>query len=75
MKIVKCIHVTATEKRHLKVFLESGKTDAKINTKYYSVISGMPYGGKFLYKIRISTPTKNDYGCKVFNTQTIEILK
>ena len=74
MKIIKCNHVTATEKRHLKAFLESGQTDAKINTKHYSVISGMLQGDKFLYKIRISTPYKNDYGEKKYQTQTIEVL-
>lgn len=75
MKITKCIHVTQTEKRHLKAFLESGRTDAKINTKFYSIISGKPEGDSFLYKIRISTPKKNDLGKRVFDTQTIEVLK
>lgn len=75
MKITKCNHVTATEKKHLKAFLESGLTDAKINTKFYSVISGMLQGDKFLYKIRISTPKRNDYGKRIFDTQTIEVLK
>lgn len=74
MKIIKSIHVTATEKKHLKAFLESGRTDAKINTKFYSVISGMEQGDKFLYKIRISTPTKDDFGNKKFDTQLIEVL-
>lgn len=74
MKIIKCIHVTATEKKHLKAFLNSGQTDAKINTKFYSIISGMPYGDGFLYKIRITTPAKDDLGNKKFNHQTIEIL-
>ena len=74
MKIIKAIHVTATEKKHLKAFLESGRTDAKINTKFYSVISGMAQGDKFLYKIRISTPTKDDYGNRKFDTQLIEVL-
>ena len=75
MTITKCNHVTATEKKHLKVFLESGLTNAKINTKFYSVISGMIEGDKFLYKIRISTPYRTDYGDIKYNTQTIEILK
>jgi hypothetical protein len=74
MKITKCLHVTQTERKHLKAFLESGLTDAKINRKFYSIISGMPQGEKWLYKIRISTPRKNDFGKRVFDTQTIEIL-
>ena len=74
MKITKCNHVTATEKKHLKAFLKSGMTDAKINTKHYSIISGMPQGDKFLYKIRISTPIKRSNGERDFDSQTIEVL-
>lgn len=74
MKIIKCLHVTQTEKKHLKAFLNSGLTDAKINTKFYSILSGMPQGDKFLYKIRISTPYRDDFGNKKYDTQTIEVL-
>lgn len=74
MKIVKSIHVTATEKKHLKAFLKSGMTDAKVNTKHYSIISEMPQGDKYLYKIRITTPKRNDYGKRIYDTQTIEVL-
>lgn len=74
MKITKCIHVTQTERKHLKAFLASGKTDAKINTKFYSIISGMPDRDKWLYKIRISTPYRDDIGRKKYRTQTIEVL-
>ena len=74
MKIIKCTHVTATEKKHLKVFVNSGLTDAKINRKYYSVISGRMEGEKMVYKIRISTPYFNDYGKRLFESQTIEVL-
>lgn len=74
MKITKCNHVTQTEKKHLEMFLKSGLTDAKINTKFYSIISGMPEGDKFLYKIRISTPYKNDFGQKKYDVQTIELI-
>ena len=74
MKIIKCIHVTATEKKHLEEFLNSGLTDAKINRKFYSVISGRIEGEKMIYKIRISTPYFNDCGEKRYNTQTIEVL-
>ena len=74
MKITKCTHVTATEKKHLKAFLESGQTDAKINRKHYSIISGMPEKNKMLYKIRITTPKKDSFGRRIFDTQTIELL-
>lgn len=74
MKIVKCNHVTATERKHLKAFLDSGLTDAKINRKQYSIISGMPHGDKYLYKIRITTPGYNDWGERKYNQQTIELI-
>jgi len=74
MEIVKCNHVTATEKKHLKTFLKSGMTDAKVNTKHYSIISRMPQGDKYLYKIRITSPKRNDYGKKIYDIQTIEVL-
>lgn len=74
MKIVKSNHVTATEKKHLKAFLKSGMTDAKVNTKQYSIISGIPQGDKYLYKIRITTPKRNDYRERIYDTQIIEVL-
>lgn len=74
MKITKCNHVTATEKKHLKAFLKSGMTDAKVNTKQYSIISGIPQGDKYLYKIRITTQKRNDYGERIYDIQTIEVL-
>lgn len=74
MKVTKCTHVTATERKHLKAFLDSGLTSAKVNRKYYSIISGMIQGDKFLYKIKITTPVKNDYGKTVYNIQTVEVL-
>lgn len=74
MKITKCNHVTATEKKHLKAFLKSGMTDAKVNTKQYSIISGIPQRGKYLYKVRITTQKRNDYGKRIYDTQTIEVL-
>ena len=75
MKIIKCVHVTATERNHLKAFLKSGLTDAKINRKFYSVISGRLQGDKWLYKIKISTPYKSEStGKKEFRTQTIELI-
>lgn len=68
-KITKCRHVTATEKKHLAKFLESGMTQAKINTKVYTVLAG----DLKQLKIRISAPCKNDVGYKVYDHQTIEI--
>ena len=75
MKITKCVHVTATERKHLTAFLNSGMTQAKVNRKHYVILQGTPQGDKYLYKIRIATPVKNDYGDTVYNTQTIEVLK
>ena len=74
IEIIKCNHVTQTEKRHLKAFLESGQTQAKVNTKYYCILSGRMQGKKWIYKISINTPTKTDYGKKIFDTQIIELL-
>lgn len=73
-EIIKSNHVTQTEKRHLKAFLESGQTQAKVNTKYYCILSGRMQGKKWIYKISINTPAKTDYGKKIFDTQTIELL-
>tara|TARA_R110000851_G_scaffold306049_1_gene464252 strand:+ start:242 stop:469 length:228 start_codon:yes stop_codon:yes gene_type:complete len=74
MKITKCNHVTQTEKNHLKAFLKSGLIDAKINTKFYSVISSKKEKEKTLFKIRICSPYKNDLGIKKYDIQNIEIL-
>ena len=74
MQITKCLHVTDTEKKHLKSFLKSGLSDAKINTKFYSIISSMKQGSKILYKIRISSPIKDDFNRKKYDSQTIELI-
>jgi len=73
MKILKATHVTATEKRHLKAFLDSGYTQAKVNTKTYTILNGTPLGGKWKYEIRITTPERNDWGQRVFRNQTVTI--
>jgi hypothetical protein len=74
MKITKAIHVTATEKRHLKAFLASGMTQSKVNTKTYQIINGKPLmDGKWEHEIRIITPQRNDIGEKTFDKQTITI--
>lgn len=70
MKIVKALHITAAERKHLKVFIESGMTSAKVNTKHYTKLQ---QEGN-LYTIRISTPKKNDYGKRYMDNQTVEIL-
>ncbi|MGK0413224.1 MAG: hypothetical protein ACJA1B_001426 [Polaribacter sp.] len=75
MKITKCTHVTQTEKNHLKEFLKSGLIDAKINTKFYSIISSKKEKEKTLYKIRISSPYQSLLGLKKYSIQNIEILK
>jgi len=73
MKIIKCLHVTQTERKHLAAFLESGRTQAKVNTKYYTILSGTPIGKEYEYEIRISTPTKRDNGEEVMDNQTIVV--
>ena len=74
MKITKCNHVTQTEKKHLKAFLKSGLIEVKINTKFYSIISSKKEKEKTLYKIKISTPYKDDFKNKKYDIQNIEIL-
>jgi hypothetical protein len=74
MKITKCNHVTATERQHLKAFLQSGMTSARVNTKTYTILSGTPQGKGMRYEIRITTPQRNDYGDKVYNNQTITLI-
>lgn len=34
MKILKCTHITQTERKHLEAFLNSGLTQAKLTPKY-----------------------------------------
>lgn len=75
MKILKCNHVTATERKHLVAFLESGMNRAKVNRKHYEILSGEPSKDGWIYEIRITTPRKNDYGCTVFDHQMITLLK
>ena len=61
MTITKCIHVTQTERKHLKAFLSSGRTSAKVNTKYYEVLQGRTLSEDvFEYQIRISTKIMGD---------------
>lgn len=72
MKIIKCTHVTQTEKKHLKVLFESGKTSAKINNKSYHIIKGTPIKGGYEYEIDIFTPyIRESTKQREFNKQRI----
>ena len=73
MRITKSNHVTATERKHLRAFLSSGKTRAKVNTKYYEILSGTPIEGAYEYEIRIATKRKDDWGTAYFDKQTITV--
>lgn len=75
IKIIKCLHVTQTERKHLAAFLNSGKTSAKVNSKYYSIFQGSPIKNGYEYVIDISTPKKNDYGKPYFDNQRITVQK
>lgn len=75
MRIIKSNHVTATEKKHLKAFLDSGLTQAKVNTKFYEVLSGSLRGDDWYYKVRISSPYTDDFGRRKYDKQTIELIK
>lgn len=69
-KITKCVHVTATERRHLSVFLDSGQTEAQVNTKIYTLVES----SSTFRKIRISSPKRNDFGSLYYDHQTIELV-
>ena len=70
--ILKCTHVTQTEKKHLKAFLESGRTSAQINTKIYTILKGSPLKNGYKYEIAINTPyTQESTKEKAFDKQTI----
>ena len=72
LNILKCTHVTQTEKKHLKAFLESGKTSAQVNTKIYTILKGNPLKNGYEYEITINTPyIKESTKEKAFNKQTI----
>lgn len=72
IKILKSINVTQTEKKHLKAFLQSGKTSAQVNTKIYTIIKGSPLKNGYEYKITIHTPyARESTKEKAFDKQTI----
>jgi hypothetical protein len=73
-KILKSRHVTATEKRHLKAFLESGQTSAKVNTKHYDILRGCPNKDGVEYDIMILTPyIRESTGEKMYDKQKITL--
>lgn len=74
MEIIKAIHVTATERKHLKAFLQSGMTQAKINRKQYDILKGVAEKGGYIYDVRITTPYRNDYGEQRLQTQTVTVF-
>lgn len=76
MKITinKCIHVTQTERKHLKAFFLSGQTQANINTKHYIILQGIKRkNNSWDYVVRILTLYTRDNGQKDFKKQTIEV--
>lgn len=72
-KITKAIHVTATERKHLSAFLDSGMTRAKVNRKTYEILRGTQIKNGYEYDIRIYTPYIRDNGEKDFEKQTITL--
>ena len=73
-KITKCRHVTATERKHLKAFLNSGHTSAKVNRKTYQILKGTPNKEGCEYVIRISTPyIRESNGERDYENQTITL--
>ena len=76
IKVTRCNHVTATEKKHLKAFLESGLTQAKVNTKRYTILSGSPLKKGYEYNVGIETPhTSEMTGKKELTKQDIILEK
>ena len=76
LKITKCVHVTATERKHLKAFLDSGLTRANVNRKTYEILQGTPIKSGYEYVIRIYTPyIRESNGQRDFERQTITVEK
>jgi hypothetical protein len=74
IKIVKATHVTATEKKHLRAFIESGQTQAKVNTKIYTILKGTPIKNGYEYEIMILSPyTRESTKERMYNKQRITI--
>ena len=72
--ITKCSHVTQTERRHLLAFFQSGLTQAKINTKFYTILTcSLGHNDSWDYMVSILTPYTRDNGQKAYNKQTIEL--
>jgi len=76
IKVTRCNHVTATEKKHLRAFLESGLTQSRVNTKRYTILSGRPLKKGYEYNVRIETPyTSAMTGRKELTKQDIILEK
>jgi hypothetical protein len=74
IKIVKATHVTETEKKHLRAFIESGQTQAKVNTKIYTILKGTPIKNGYEYEINILSPyTRESTGERIFDKQKITL--
>lgn len=73
-KVLKCTHVTTTERKHLRAFLDSGHTRAKVNRKTYTIVKGSQVGSGMEYDITIETPYINDWGQSKIDRQTITVF-
>lgn len=56
IKIITPRYVTPTVRKHLKAFLESKRTSAKVNTKYYEITESTEIENGYELKIIVSTP-------------------
>jgi hypothetical protein len=75
IKINSTLHVTATEKRHIRKLIESGLTQAKINTKYYCIMKGSQIKNGWEYTIVINTPQRSERTNEiVYNKQSVEVV-
>ena len=73
LKVIKAIHVTATEKRHIKQILDAGQVHGRTKIKTYDVIKGTQVGDAWEYDIRITTKGRNDYGEVKYDRQTVTV--
>ena len=69
LKIIKAIHVTQTEKNHIKQLLALNVKEGHTKIKHYKVLSKR--GDR--YKILINTTYLNDYGARRIDRQTIVV--
>jgi len=66
-------HVTQTERKHIKAFLDSGLTSAKVNTKYYQILNS----DSNTIQIEIMTKREKDYSGQKdsYSTQKVTVIK